>query len=251
MLRFQPSRGAAATKSPWTEEEIGRIRAAWKDKVPYSELEPMFPGRTLASITAMAARLRLGRGTEAPRAEKKQTGWTQAELDRLRNAWGARVPYSDLEPMFPGRTRASIVTMAARLGLDRGSAEDEYVSMKELQRQSKMSYPTLVSIFEYASLYDKPVRTEGSPPREVYHLKDAEHAILRWIDLMSLRQYSEYIDRPYSTLQAWMRRAGLEFQPDVPVGFRRLHPVEWARAFDGKLEGLDFMFRLIPVDTMK
>lgn len=251
MLRFQPSRGATATKSPWTEEEIGRIRAAWKDKIPYSELESMFPGRTLASITAMAARLRLGRGTEDPRPERKQTGWTQAEFDRLRNAWEARVPYGDLESMFPGRTRASIVTMAARMGLDRATVGDEYVSMKELRRRSKMSHPTLVSIFEYARIFDKPVRTEGSPPREVYHLEDAEHAILRWIDLMSLRQYSEYIDRPYSTLQAWMRRAGIEFQPDVPVGFRRLHPVEWARAFDGKLEGLDFMFRVIPVDTMK
>ena len=40
-----------------------------------------------------------------------------------------------------------------------------------------MSHPTLVSIFEYARIFDKPVRTEGSPPREVYHLEDAEHAI--------------------------------------------------------------------------
>jgi hypothetical protein len=69
--------------------------------------------------------------------------------------------------------------------------------------------------------------------------------------MRSEKPRNKSIDRPYSTLQAWMRRAGIEFQPDVSVGFRRLHPVEWARAFDGKLEGLDFMFRVIPVDTMK
>jgi len=139
--------------------------------------------------------------------------------------------------------------MASRLGLERGSGDNEYLSLRQLMDMSKMSRKTILSILEYSNLYDVGVRTEGTPPRIVFHKGDAEHAILRWIDLMSLLQYAEYVDRPYSTLQHWMKRRGITLKQSVDVGHRRLHPMEWARVFDGDLQGLEFMFDVTPPPT--
>jgi hypothetical protein len=228
----------------WTEKEIQRLKDAWKARVPHSQLEDLFPGRTKAAVFEMASRLGLKRGSDDETYVPLNERWTEKEIQRLKDAWKARVPHSQLENLFPGRTKASVVGMAVRLGLKRGRDGDQYVSMHELMRISKMSHPTLTSIIEYSNLYDQGVRTEGSPPRVVYNLRDAEHAILRWIDLMSLLQYAEYIERPYGTLTYWMKRRGIEFQPNVKLGHRRLHPVEWARLFDGDVSGLEFMFKV-------
>lgn len=173
---------------------------------------------------------------------KSKPAWTQDELARIRDAWTARVPHSELETLFPGRTKAAIVMMAARMGLDRGDPSDKYVSVHELMRISKMSQPTLMSIFDYAKKYDRAVRTHGKTPRVVYHQEDAEAAIIRWIDLMSLRQYAEYIGKPYTTIQSWMRRIAFEFRPEVEIGHRRLHPLDWSKLFTGEMAGLGLMF---------
>jgi len=152
------------------------------------------------------------------------TAWTKEELKRLREARSAGVHTKDLANLFPGRTSIACKDTAERKGYRRKSSE--YAPLARW-RKDGLSLKALHHAIEYAELAGTPIRTIGVKPKLLYHQCELTSAIEDDIARMSLREYADRIDTPYTTLQWRLKACQFEWAEVVPRGQRLLTEEQW------------------------
>lgn len=209
--------------SAWTPDELARIEKAYAEQRDERELQSLFPGRSIGSITMQAARLGYKRGSKSE--------WSADDVALLRSLVAARAPWESIQQRMPKRTVAALREKAAREGFLR--SESEFITASMAAREAKMSVGTVLSLVRYADFYSEPVEKKTEGPTLYYRRSSLEKAILEWVDLMTMREFAAYEQIPYTTLQSDMKRLGVRFRASVEQGHRKLLLDEWRALFDG------------------
>lgn len=142
-----------------------------------------------------------------------QSYWTPGEIAYLRINYARHEDHVILQRL-QGRKWGAIQTMARRLGLT--GRWDGYVSVEEGARMAGLRPDDLRHILSEAGVPGTPRSSRGSRTGRtwmMYVWEDVRAAVVRHLALETVREASERLGVPVSTVRRWLRAEGYSLMP--------------------------------------